>query len=233
VGIRRAALGLRDRADDRAAALEARVSELERVLEQKGLRPEDTSVSLAGRSFDFTAEDLKALARRCELRYYLPRHLTALSPPYIDSSYPLTAPEREAVNRMMQEQRQAFIDELRAVYIELTGERSAAETLTPKSLKEEIFAKATEDDIKEGRRRIFQEWLGEVAPPADLATRPSVERFLRLLVTSGPDFHRAVTAVVGVERARLIRRNTTSDRIFDDTQIDSCEFAAGPGHKRL
>jgi hypothetical protein len=236
VTARRMALGTRDRtSEDRAAALEARVSELERVLQQgpKGLRLSDPSAAaLAGRMYDFTGDELKALARRCEIRYYLPRHLTALVSPRLDSSYPLSAAERETVARLMQEQRQSFVDELRSLYIELTGERAAAETLTPKSLKEEIFAKATEDDIKEARRRIFQEWLGQVPPPADVTKRPSVERFLRLLVNSGPAFYRAVSAVVGTERAREVRQRTTSDTITDNTATEGCEFAPPATHKK-
>jgi hypothetical protein len=230
VGPRRGT-ALRDRpAEDRAAALEARVSELERVLQTKGALAHDLAeTALGGRTYDLGPEDLRTLARRCEIRYYLPRHLTALVPPHLDATYPLTAAEREEIGRLMQDQRQAFVDELRALYIELTGERAAAATLTPKSLKEEIFAKSTEDDLKDARRRIFQEWLGQVAPPIDLAARPSVERFLRLLVESGPAFYRAVTAVVGPERARQIRDRTTSDHITDNTQAATCEFA---GRKR-
>ncbi len=235
VTVRRTAQGMRDRsAEERAAALEARVSDLERVLQQSGakVRLGDPGEGVVGRVFDLTPEDLRTLARRCEIRYYLPRHLTAIAPPRLDPSLPLSADEREAITRLMQEQRQSFVEELRALYIELTGERSAAETLTPKSLKEEIFAKATEDDVKEARRRIFQEWLGEVAPPHDLSSRPSVERFLRLLVDSGPAFHRAVTAVVGPERARQVRDKTTSDKITDDTGVQFCDNVPAAAHKR-
>jgi ferric-dicitrate binding protein FerR (iron transport regulator) len=232
VASRLAALAVQDRpGEDRAAALEARVSELERVLRSKTI-PAARDSALSGRAYDLGPDDLRTLARRCEIRYYLPRHLTALAAPRLDASYPLDAGERAEIDRLMGEQRRAFVDELRALYIELTGERATAETLTPKSLKEEIFAKATEDDLKEARRRIFQEWLGQVPPPADPSTRPSVERFMRLLVESGPAFHRAVVAVVGPDRAKQLRDRTTSDTIVD-TPSEPCEFAppAVPGRR--
>jgi ferric-dicitrate binding protein FerR (iron transport regulator) len=231
VAARRAALVVQDRAtEDRSAALEARVSELERVLRSKTTAAAADG-GLGSRAYDLGPDDLRTLARRCEIRYYLPRHLTALAAPRLDASYPLDAGEREEIDRLMAEQRRAFVDELRALYIELTGERATAETLTPKSLKEEIFAKATDDDIKEARRRIFQEWLGQVPPPADPTTRPSVERFMRLLVESGPAFHRAVVAVVGPDRAKQLRDRTTTDTIFDSPPAP-CEFAPPPPGRR-
>jgi FecR protein len=235
VAVSGSALSARDRTgEERAAALETRVTELEQQARTRGERVLDSHEAKGDRKvFDLDADDLKALARRCQMNYYLPRHLTALASPHLDESYPLTAVERDAIDRLMQEQRGVFVEELRALYIELTGERSAAATLTPKSLKEEILAKATDDDLKAARRRIFQEWLGEVAPPAALTTRPSLERFLRLLVSSGPAFHAAVTTVVGPDRARQIRARTTSDSIVETGSSEGCELAAPAVRKKL
>jgi hypothetical protein len=205
---------------DRRPELEARVRRLEQSLVEArrgapGARP------LRDKYFDLTADDRRALARRCELRYYLPRHLTAIDAPSLDESISLglDGAQREGLLQLMQEQRADYVETLQSLYAEVTGERAIALRLAPKSLQEELFAKLDPEDLKDARRRILDEWEKGSSVP-HRGPRPPAERFMRLVAGGGDGFFRKLVDLVGPEQARQIRERTTSDTLAFSPAFD-------------
>jgi hypothetical protein len=190
----------------RALDAEARVRQLERAL---ALQPR-AGPSLADASgmpprrktFNFTSEERAAMARHCQFRWGLPRHLTQWATPDFDKRLVLDASEREAIVRVMEEQRTQFVEQLRAIFMEVVGDARAAQTLSPRALHHEIDSKSRSADGKEARQTILLEWAGRRAPPADLGKRPPLERFWRLLVGSSDEFLRSLQPIIGSDRAR-------------------------------
>jgi hypothetical protein len=224
------------RIEDEAAAvspldpeMQERVRRLEEALVEarKGVAaggPPDDSPP-RDKFFDLTPDDLRALARQCEMRYYLPRHVTSLDAPKVDTSFGLAADQQEAVLRLMQEHRDQYIAALQALYIEVTGDRAIALRLAPKSLQEDLFAKLDPHDLKEARRRMLDEWAQGRSSPTG-APRSAAERFMRLHSGAGETFFRKLVDLVGPERARHIREQTTSDALRFAPAYD-CSAQAG------
>jgi hypothetical protein len=197
----------------REASVQARVRQLEQDLAEARLALDEDSPGQSLRKvrkyFDLTQEERRMLAQNCELRYALPGHLKQMELPTLDDDLGLTEQEKAAVVRVMEEQRNSYLETLRGLYIEVVGDRNSAMTLSPLSLQLEIEAKAPSADDLDARRRILEEWAGLTAPPASPAGRPPVERFVRLLVGSADTFLARLTDVVGAERAFDITRRSS------------------------
>jgi hypothetical protein len=115
----------------------------------------------------------------------------------------------------MEDQRTRFVEELRAIYVEIVGDRTTAAKLSPIALVDEINSKARPGEDVEARNRLFDEWTGKSRPPGPeaLVARPAVERFWRLVFGASDTFIRRLTDVVGSERARAIARATVHDSV--------------------
>jgi hypothetical protein len=166
-----------------------------------------------GKSLDFTAAELRALGERCEFRYARPEHLVGFGPPDIGRQFDLDARERSAVLQIMEDQRTQYVEELRAIYIDIVGDRDTAAKLSPVALVDEITAKSRPGEDAEARDRLFAEWAGRAQAPTTLVGRPPVERFWRL-VSSAPDtFIHRLSEVVGPDRARQIARASVHEAV--------------------
>lgn len=199
------------RTTSRAERAEARL----RALEQRG---DAEAHPLRPRSFDESGEQRRLLARHCKFRWSLPDHLTTWSNPDGNGAVAMTADERAAVAQVMEDQRTQFVASLRAIYGEIVGNPLLVETLSPMSLFHEIDAKSRRQDGVDARRLILQEWAGDVpAPPeASFATRPTVERFWRLLVGAQDDFFHQLAAILGGDRAAQVVRLASDSVVMGD-----------------
>jgi hypothetical protein len=197
---------------------QARVRELEQALAQarRGSEPRE---SIAEKYFDLTPDELRTLARRCEFRYALPRHLTSLDAPSLRESLPLDRQQRAAVLRLMEEQRAQYLQALQELYVEVTGEQEIARRLSTKSLQEDLFAKLPGEELREARQRVLDDWARGTRDNTRVAHSPA-ERFVRLLSDASDLFFRNVAEVAGVEIARQIRDQTTSDAVA--TTVRDC-----------
>jgi ferric-dicitrate binding protein FerR (iron transport regulator) len=189
--------------------VEARVRQLERAL-YEARQSAQKRLALAEKVYDPTPEDLRAMAQRCEMRYYLPRHLTSLDAPTLAASLDLSPEQRAAVLSLMAEHRTHYVAALQALYTEVTGDRAIALRLSPKSLQEDLFAKLEAQDLQDARRRIVQEWEQGIAPPPRGTGGPA-ERFMRLHSGAGDAFFRKLVDLVGTDVAKQVREKTTSD----------------------
>jgi hypothetical protein len=87
------------------------------------------------------------------------------------------------------------------------------------SLFQEVDAKSPRAEGVEARRLILREWEGAVRPPAegDLAGRPPLERFWRVLVGAQDELVRRLETVVTPVDARRI-----ADQLLD-IRVDGVE----------
>jgi len=194
-----------------------RVRQLEQALHEARQAAAETPAAPDEHKFvAFSPEELKALGERCEFRYARPEHLIGFGPPDLGGRFGLDERERAAVVQIMEDQRTHFVEELRAIYIEIVGDRITAPKLSPIALVDEINAKSRPGDDVEARNRLFAEWSGKARPPSAevLTTRPAVERFWRLISGASDAFIRRLSEVVGPERARAIAGATIHDRVM-------------------
>lgn len=193
-----------------------RVRQLERALQEarRAASPSPGVVS-ENKYLDFTSDELRELGGRCEFRYARPEHLIGFGPPDLGGRFGLDENERAAVVHIMEDQRTRFVEELRAIYVEIVGDRVTAAKLSPIALVDEINAKARPGEDVDARNLLFEEWTGKAHPPgaADLAARPAVERFWRLVSGASETFIERLSEVVGPERARAIARATVHDSV--------------------
>jgi hypothetical protein len=194
----------------RAAEVDARVRQLEQALYEARRGP-DQKRARYDRLYDPRPEDLRAMAQRCELRYYLPRHLTSLDAPALSDSVALAPPQRRAILQLMEEHRAQYVAALQELYIEVTGDKAIAMRLSPKSLQEDLFAKLEPQELQDARRRIVGELADGTHATPSRAPRGPAERFMRLHSGAGEAFFRKLVDVVGLDLARELREQTTSD----------------------
>ena len=202
----------------RSLQLEARLRELERSITPPPAKGGSGDLNLPPRSklFDFTPEERRALAVRCLFRWTMPRHLTQWAPPEFDQALIVDPVERAAIVRVMEDQRTSFIEQLRAIYTEVTGDSITAAKLSPMSLHHEIDGKTPKPDGVEARQLILLEWSGARTTPteAELARRPAVERYWRLMVNAADDTVHRLTPVVGLDRARGLTRELVDMGVY-------------------
>jgi hypothetical protein len=196
----------------RRPEIEARVRQLEQALNdaRRAAAREDP---LGAKVYDLTPEDRRALARRCEMRYYLPRHLTGLDAPSLDESLALSPDQRAAVMRLMEDHRSQYLDALQSLYIEVTGDETIAMRLAPKGLQAELYAKLGPQDLKDARRHILEEWE-QGAPLPGRGPRGPAERFMRLVSGAGEAFFRQLVDLVGPEISAAARLGQPRQHAF-------------------
>jgi hypothetical protein len=165
-----------------------------------------------GKFFDFSPTERQALARRCNFRWSLPRHLTHFSAMDF-KDVPLQSEQRAAIGRLMEQHRQEFLADLRTIYLEVVGDRQTVDRLTALGLYQEIDAKSLRQDGIEARRLILNEWAGTAAPPGDPKTRPPIERMWRMLVGSTDEIVRRLETVVSRDDARRIGKALLDVRV--------------------
>ena len=138
-------------------------------------------------------------------------------PPQLMSSQPFDFParraeqagiseaERAAINRVMTEMQREFQAQLRALYIEVTGDAARADELSPQSMMSELRDKSPEGEAQRINRLIAQERAGLAQPPADLSQLSALERYMRLQANLGDETEKRVGQVLSAQRARDLR----------------------------
>jgi hypothetical protein len=116
----------------------------------------------------------------------------------------LSAGERDAVNKLLEEDRARYFEELRNIYREITGEELPDANLSALALHHEIDARASRAEGTAVRQRILQEWAGDVPPPLAGSPQPAIERFWRLQTGELDSLERRLTPIVGPERAHAL-----------------------------
>jgi hypothetical protein len=157
---------------------------------------------------DFTPEELAILARRCEIRYDVPKFL---SNGRIElrglgaAENGISEAQVAQLNQQLREFAPASLDRLRALYREGTGDQVGAATLAPKDMMRALFQRYPHE-LDRANQRLSLERAGQPAPPPEPGGPSVVERLLRLTFAAGDELERRAAQVLGAERTHELRR---------------------------
>ncbi len=181
-----------------------------RQLEQGGgaVRGGGAERDASGRPwFDPSKEDLARFASECRVRTDMPPFLGDGSiewGPSRAQKFGLSDQELAAVNKVLRDMQREVLTELRALYLEATGDEQLADQLSPQAMASELVQMYLEEEDRI-HQRIAQERAGLAAPPADLSQTSALERFIRRRAGLGEETERRIGEVLGAARARQLR----------------------------
>ncbi|MEZ4367735.1 MAG: hypothetical protein R2939_15880 [Kofleriaceae bacterium] len=158
--------------------------------------------------FDPSPELLAQMAAECHVRFDLPPMMETEPfqvPARRADSLGVTADELTAINAALADVHRAWATQVRALYLEATGDAAGADALSPQAMSQEIQDKSPPGEEVAIRRRIAQERAGLATPPADLSRTQPIERYLRGLASLGDRAEQALASAIGPERARALR----------------------------
>jgi hypothetical protein len=189
--------------------LRARVAELE-AEQQKAGHPQIIGGHGGGDSASFlnpTHDELLEMAKHCAVQYDSPPigPEPFQLPTRLADSAGLTADEQARVNQALADFNGKIMAQLRALYIEATGNTAAAEDLTAMAMEREIEEKSGQNVVADAMKELSAERAGLAPPPADPGTRPAVERMLRLMQNVGDMTEQTIANVVGPDKAHALR----------------------------
>jgi len=186
---------------DELAKLRSQVA----ALEASAIGPSDRK---QGDSFFNPSKDeLLQMAKECKLKWDSPS--LSLTPETM-SDKDATAlgandEERRQYNKVLADFNAKTLASLRALYVEVTGDKAGADTLTPQAMETEIRSKVPDTTMQEAMWRLSHERAGLPVPPEDPRNIPAAERFLRIATGTGDEFERELGAAIGPDRARAFR----------------------------
>lgn len=146
------------------------------------------------------------VAKKCELRWDTPGLGPDPStvPDELAEERSWTDPEREAINAALAAHHTQMIEQIRALYVEATGDPNAG-SMSPQAMMAEINDKTPVQEIRGTYQRLAQERAQMIEPPEQLEGRSVTERLYRLLLSAGDGAERAVADKVGDEMAEQVR----------------------------
>ncbi len=172
--------------------------------------------------FDNSPERLAEFAKTCRVRVDAPPVFGAPLHPgmaaHLAERFNLSDEQAAEVVKVLEGFRARAEEEVRALYIEATGDVDGAAQLSVRAMVGELRDKAPPDEDSRVRRKIANERAGLAAPPASLAGLSPYERYFRLLASSGDDFEAMMAEIIGPERARTIREDGPAMRM----DMDGC-----------
>jgi len=185
--------------------LRKRVGELEVATSgAAGKRPGEVD---NGHFLSPTRDELQELAKECRLKWDTPGigvHPQTASDKLV-RELGLSEQERAEYDRVSAELNQKAWSEMRSSYLEITGDKAGADNLTPDALRDEVYAKSNQRDIKEVYQRMARERAGLAEPPKSTQGLPPIERMQRMLSSLGDTFEQELGRAIGPDRARALR----------------------------
>lgn len=159
---------------------------------------------------DKTPEQLLEFARECRVQLDLPPVMRGAAPkldPETATALELSTAQVSDVNQVFQTLGADWGKQVRALYVEATGDGSGADSLSPQAMGQELQEKAAPGEPDALQRRIAEERAGMVPAPAQaqVAKASAFERYFRALTSLGDDAERAMAVVLGGEKAHKLR----------------------------
>lgn len=160
---------------------------------------------------DVPHDELLARAARCEVRFEEPE-ISGYEVKGLDEKSDwaraagLSDTERDAYNESLKELQASVTGQLRALFVEVTGDPQMAEKLPVSGLLDQLMQKSSRPVFVEARARLAKEKAGLQPPPPDLARTPAIERALRIMINSGDELEKKLGERVGAERAKALHR---------------------------
>ncbi|MGZ3441839.1 MAG: hypothetical protein ACXVDD_20105 [Polyangia bacterium] len=175
------------------------------AMESRAVEPFDRKAGDA--YFNPPKDELLQMAKECKLKWDAPP--LSLTPETMSDKLAqesgVSDEERRQFNRVTAEFDQRMIAQLRALYVEVTGDKAGADSLTPQAMETEIRSKVPDAMAQEAYWRLSHERAGLIAPSTDTHTASPMERFLRLETSAGDSYERELGAAIGPARAHALR----------------------------
>jgi hypothetical protein len=198
------------------AEARARIAKLEKQLADNGDSDGDSLESMLkadpGRYYAPSQATLREMADNCRIAFDRPPFTSDGAPELVDAELAtgvgISEADRAAINAAYDKVNDRDVDQIRQLFIELTGaDADAAAALSLDGLEAEITAKSTDAEEIAARRAISRERAGlDPAPTsAELSHRSEIERLLRIEMALGGQAEEAAASVVGADRARELR----------------------------
>jgi hypothetical protein len=202
-GITREQLLLRDQ-QQRAELdkLRARVQQLE-VADKNG----DGKKKDERPFFDPSKDELQQMAKDCKLKWDHPPIVSNIDGMGFKNTPELgiTDQERAEIIRVRGELNARVLKDLRGLYVEVTGDKTGADSLAPQALENEIMSKSPEEILQQVFYKLSHERAGMAAAPTSTAGEPAAERLMRMMTNLGDDYEQKLGAAIGPDRAHQLR----------------------------
>lgn len=157
--------------------------------------------------FQPAKDELLRLAKDCQIRWDSP--WPSVPPAKMDDEFALEAgvsdDERHEFDRVSAEFTQNLIAQVRTIYVEMTGDKSGADTLSPDAMMNEITAKAPEAVAQQAYWQLSHERAGLIPVATDTTNATPFEQYLRLQQGAGDAFEKTLGATIGADRAHALR----------------------------
>lgn len=203
-----------------AQQLKNRVRELEiqlaearadsRDAERKPDDDNDDDDDWHARLFEPTQAMLEDSAKHCRVHWATPAPRAHGDAPLLSdevvTKIGLTPKERAAIDALAAELNDGVVELARELYVEATGDEAGVSDLSFAAMRSEIFDKAPKRDAIAARTQISREVAGLAERPADPATDALTTRMMRAEAEHGRQYSEGLSRVLGVERARQVRR---------------------------
>ncbi|MEM6296353.1 MAG: hypothetical protein AAGA54_34095, partial [Myxococcota bacterium] len=163
---------------------------------------DEEQIEFLSRMFNPSPAQLLEAAKNCELSYATPSAYPDgryLSPAAVEK-IGLEPDEVELLRRSLDGSRDRWVEQLRSIYVDATGDESGAGELSEAAMQAEVLSKAVHEDLVDSRERVVKERAGMLPAPARGDGSP-VERFYRQQLERSADVYSAVTEAVGEDRA--------------------------------
>ncbi|MEM9189013.1 MAG: FecR domain-containing protein [Myxococcota bacterium] len=196
---------LRERHEALLRRAEAQAREVERLQERLD-EVDGNDRDLDNLFYPTTEEDLRILAERCEVRVDYPPVL-GIEPGDVGDELgdlQLSAEEHAAVQDAVNRLHGSFLEELRELYAEATGDTETMASLSPQALLAELRDKSPRNIAEQTMSQIAQERAG-LQPPTPEVERLPYERAVRRYSNLGNEFQSLLAQSLGHERASELR----------------------------
>jgi hypothetical protein len=193
--------------------LRARVAQLERGPATTRSGAEDPDGPEPGRAWhDPSPERLAAWVATCHIRSDEPS-LDRFQPGSQPSADRDLAPgEAAAYDATMTEMAKRWKDQVRSLYLEVTGDTAGADSLSSEAMAHEIEDKSAPGEHNQILRKLARERAGLDTAPANLTGTSALERLTRAHAQLGDQSEAALAKRLGADRARAIRGDGWSSR---------------------
>jgi hypothetical protein len=183
-----------------AEALRAEVDRLKKDLDSKSEKEPKNKF------YEPSPTDLVELAQKCRLQW----DTVSLSstPPGFPVKHAeklgLSEEERAAVEARVNAHQKALVDQIRALYVEVTGDTTGG-SLAATAMLNEIEDKTTEQEHQRVFQQLSRERAGLAAPPPVGQPESPYTRLYRALTGAGNSLEASIAEELGPETARRVR----------------------------
>lgn len=185
-------------------SLRARLRELERTGDGG---PSTTSLLRSNPWYPPTTEDLEELVEQCGIRSDVPP-VMGLEPGEVGRNAErmgISEGELPIVNEAIRQLHERFLERLRPLYLEATGDEAGARSLSADAMIAQINSAAMDGEVRDAHRQIARERAGQASPTTNVGELTPAAQALRLHANLGDELQSLLSAELGEDRSHDLR----------------------------